>query len=228
MRSATTTSTLALLFVSSALLAALGTTSLRAQTGISVNGDRVITGGVSCPDGQSLVGFLSDGTPQCVCGPGRTQCTTCTDLETDNQNCGACGNVCANDVACVDGLCRACDVAAQDCPSPGDACYYAASTPGSTLCAPPVDEPGTQGDACSFLNGCDEGLACLLPNDPSTPTGSVCTSFCDPARTFPQTGDAFCATQIAAGARCVRLADFYVDVTAADRVAICVGAEFVP
>jgi hypothetical protein len=40
------------------------------------------------------------------CAPGYTQCSlTCVDLETDPKNCGACGNVCPPQVACVDGVC---------------------------------------------------------------------------------------------------------------------------
>jgi hypothetical protein len=42
----------------------------------------------------------------CTCSPGPTNCNgACVDLQTDNNNCGSCGNVCIGFEHCIDGDC---------------------------------------------------------------------------------------------------------------------------
>jgi hypothetical protein len=52
--------------------------------------------GQTCVDGECVCPA-----PLSVCGPGHFGCF---DLQTDRDNCGACGNSCG-DAACVDGRC---------------------------------------------------------------------------------------------------------------------------
>ena len=41
-----------------------------------------------------------------VCMPGTTQCGQgCADLHFDNRNCGACGNACGANQACIGAMC---------------------------------------------------------------------------------------------------------------------------
>jgi hypothetical protein len=42
----------------------------------------------------------------CTCSPGQTNCNgTCVDLQTNNNNCGTCGNVCPSGATCSGGQC---------------------------------------------------------------------------------------------------------------------------
>jgi hypothetical protein len=201
---------------------------LLGQGGISVNGDQVLTGDVQCPAGQTLTGFLSNGTEVCACGPGLTQCTTaCTDLRADPLNCGACDKECSAGTLCVDGRCRGCDVFTQDCATEGETCYFIPSI-ATSVCATAFGT-GTQGDACEFINSCAEGYICFLPNDVENPTGPACARTCDADRTFPVTPNEFCSSEVGAGSRCVRAPDFYADIgDEASDIAFCVGAEWFP
>jgi hypothetical protein len=69
--------------------------------------------GVTCQSEQVCRAFPSgvgtDGGPgwacTAACGPGQTDCFgTCTDVESDPNNCGTCGNVCASGI-CAAGVC---------------------------------------------------------------------------------------------------------------------------
>lgn len=71
----------------------------------------------------------SDGTEQVcgneTCGEGEDCCGfVCISVDTDVDNCGACGNVCATDESCVDGECTcgnsACNLGERCCPSGGN------------------------------------------------------------------------------------------------------------
>ena len=202
---------------------------LHAQSGISVEGKKVLVGDVACPAGQSLIGFSTDGSEHCICGPGLTQCTSsCTDLASDSQNCGACENDCPVGVPCREGRCRECEVFSQDCSDPGAACYF--FPPGGfSACAVPIfNGTGQQGEACTFANECAPSFGCVLPDDVSNPAGFECALFCDPMMTYPSDADTFCASQVGAGFRCVRITDLYSDIEDAEDVAFCVGPEWFP
>ncbi len=59
------------------------------------------TNGSQCP----APGVCANG--RCFCGAGILWCgTRCLDGAYDNQNCGACGVVCAAGQACVGSICR--------------------------------------------------------------------------------------------------------------------------
>lgn len=87
---------------------------------------------------------------------------------------------------------RICDVFLQDCEG-GFTCFldYFIS-PYFTFCAfsviepdPPdgcgtgLGRPGLQGECCSYVNTCDTGYGCTLPNGPAI-DHYVCALFCDP------------------------------------------------
>jgi len=79
---------------------------------------------VGCPPGQT----------NCAGGPGQPQCV---DLQTDSNNCGACGNVCPQGATCGGGQCS--------CPS------------GTTLCGSICLDTTCQGGSAPFATvcGCD-------------------------------------------------------------------------
>ncbi len=87
--------------------------------------------GKKCSAGQ----VCSNGT--CSCGSAGAQCTgtqiccpagspsaTCVDKNTDNKNCGYCGNQCQNNGACVNGLCPTanCGPGGTPCPTGQQCC----------------------------------------------------------------------------------------------------------
>ena len=88
--------------------------------------------------------------PTTLCG------STCCNLATDVNNCGACGNTCAAGQSCVSGACR------LVCPSGQTAC-------GSTC----VDTNSNGANCGSCGNNCGTGNACI---------GGVCTPRCDAPR----------------------------------------------
>ncbi len=74
-----------------------------------------------------------------------------------------------------------CDPLLQNC-APGEGCFLDILS-GDSICATPVpnmgaETPGTQGDLCSFLNSCEVGYNCSLPESPGEMV-DVCAFFCD-------------------------------------------------
>ncbi len=58
--------------------------------------------------------------PNCACSSGETSCSgTCTNPQSDNANCGVCGNVCPEGTTCLNGSCEACPAGTMLC---GGAC----------------------------------------------------------------------------------------------------------
>src|SRR5882762_2664453 len=52
-----------------------------------------------------------------LCGPGQMDCGGCVDLQTDPNNCGACGHVCAAGDVCIAGTCTPKTVASSCLPT---------------------------------------------------------------------------------------------------------------
>ena len=95
------------------------------------------------------------------CSQGETCCKgTCANLETDGQNCGICGNVCATDL-CVHGACD-CLGAQVNCPA-SCACSARRNNVG-TACVFGSTQVG-----CNSDQVCDLGSVCLVTNVCSFP-----------------------------------------------------------
>lgn len=80
-------------------------------------GDRVIDRGEECDDGNTIGGDgcsatctsegPTDGGMTDGCAPGEVLCDDrCSDTQTDNINCGACGEFCELDETCIAGMCQ--------------------------------------------------------------------------------------------------------------------------
>jgi hypothetical protein len=84
----------------------------------------------------------------CACNSGLMQCpgsTVCRDLMTDVDNCGRCGNACADGLECSAGRC-VCSGAAEECPA------------GSGVCV----NTQTNGQNCGECgNACVGGMMCM-------------------------------------------------------------------
>jgi hypothetical protein len=91
--------------------------------------------GHGTPPGQGGTPPGQGGTPpgQVACPPGLTLCAgLCYDLQTDNCNCGACGNICAGSGlgrCCENGICTTGGL--SDCPLPPDPDYCQVGVPPS-------------------------------------------------------------------------------------------------
>ncbi|KAF7512258.1 hypothetical protein GJ744_001826 [Endocarpon pusillum] len=127
--------------------------------------------------GAECTSLAAKGTGPCyVCGPLKTSTTqqlckgACVETNTDNKNCGSCGNVCPSDTACRSGVCRPlsnCNNAEvcgfTPCGGPGQYCW----------CQP--DETGA--GFCNIPGLCSDFTDCTTFNDCPVP-GSVCLSTC--------------------------------------------------
>ena len=160
--------------------------------------------GIACPSGQSCTqGVCSGSLAPCLAGRIDAYCDLdagtsllccpgggCTDVETDSQNCGYCGQPCQSGLTCAAGQCLALScgaaTAGQSCVGPdggtglccGTACEAVASDPANcggcgTTCATGEScvgghcgfdqcTPSLQGDPCHFVTqfGTQPGLCC--------------------------------------------------------------------
>lgn len=80
-------------------------------TNLLTNASHCGTCGNACGDGRRCIGGVcalmpEAGTLEIVCRLGQTACSgTCTDLESDEFNCGACGRACPSGRVCIEGAC---------------------------------------------------------------------------------------------------------------------------
>lgn len=131
-----------------------------------------------CTGGKICTGTLPN--TQCTCPSGQTDCSgTCKDLQTDESNCGMCGNVCASGYGCLAGTCTAC---------PGGTCTSCTDDHGcpfKTKC-----ESGLCFGHCIDHTGCSDDQLCI---------NSVCTS--EPSSGADQTAkDTYCRNTYDGGA----------------------------
>jgi hypothetical protein len=119
------------------------------------------------------------------------------------------------------GVCQpTCNVLAQDCPS-GENCYLK-PTAAQSFCAAPAAEVGRQGDPCNFVNSCDTGHACVLPDQ--TATHLQCAFMCDATGGPPS-----CADGPGSEFTCVQMNEFFADVDGVeDRIGLCVDCSQFP
>ena len=132
-----------------------------AETTGGAGGSPPAAGGPSASGGSGSVSPAggSAGSPA-ACGAGQVECSgTCTSLEVDNANCGACASACALGQSCSGGGCT-CSGGGVDC---GAGCVDTLTD--ATNC-------GTCGNACSSGQSCVEGACQCLSGL------SACTSGC--------------------------------------------------
>lgn len=135
-----------------------------------------------CAGRRSAGGFCG------ACDPGLAECPTgCADLETDFDNCGACGNACAVGQACVAGACACspgicpddgcCDPGSQACVAVGAACGAAGTVCAVGGCAACGDagQPCCAGASCGAGLTCADG-GCRLPFGASCEANADCAS----------------------------------------------------
>jgi hypothetical protein len=166
---------------------------------LTVSGSRTANAVTIChyppgnPGNAQLTKVSSQSVPQhvaehgdVVCAAGNTTCCVtperaCTDLESDPDNCGSCGNVCASGT-CVDGECAdaevrgACDAdvpcgAPVGCGDGSGVCNCWVKADGSGGFCGPFDACGNH-PPCDELGACPDGLACIA---------NCCGRLCYPA-----------------------------------------------
>jgi hypothetical protein len=153
----------------------------------------------------------------CSGGVCKLICTANPDTCPGNDSCALYSDIFEHSAG---GLCEpGCDLFGQDCTN-DETCYILLGSEGyPTVCAPATPEPdtanggcaaveltrpGLQGECCSFINTCDTGYGCVLP-DPLG-SGLVCGRFCDPTGTL---GTDDCSSVLGAEYFCVSIRDFY-------------------
>ena len=122
------------------------------------------TSGSSCASGNCVGGVCT------ACSAGLTSCGgTCDNLQTDQNNCGACGNVCTSGQTCTAGACVTTQQPAGSACSANNQCLSSVCGVNGTgiCCATACITGGTCGaTACSASGG-----ACVYP-----PSGTACTA----------------------------------------------------
>jgi Putative metal-binding motif len=100
-----------------------------------------------------------------------------------------------------------------------EACYYDFINHSYACATPFGNPPGQQGDACMFVNGCDQGFGCTLCIPPGCNQGElVCAAFCDP-------NGSDCAT----GETCLLYNQYWGNVDPVpDDFGMCVPNEIIP
>jgi hypothetical protein len=109
----------------------------------------------------------------------------CTDLNNDDNNCGACGNACAPGLGCRDGECSDCRRSGEsctggDCCSAFDYCYDFGTVKVCATCFPPNE---VCGDTCCDSSEvcCHDGSYCSALRDDAN--CGACGEACDPGFT---------------------------------------------
>jgi hypothetical protein len=185
-------------------------------------------------DGATCMGYLTCQAGACACPPGQLCGGACVDLQTSSANCGACGNQCADGLACSGGACfcprttcgEACVDTGNDaahCGACGHACPQngvcqagqCACPPALSLCgdacvdtSSDTSNCGVCGHACPQNGVCQAGQCACPPA--LTLCGDACVDTSSDASNCGACGAA-CAGQCTKGA-CVVCAtvDLYV------------------
>ena len=143
------------------------------------------------PKHAQLIDVASQAVPQhvaqhadVVCGAGSSTCCVtpehaCTDLESDPENCGSCGNICPAGATCEQGECVGCTGCDLDMPCG----FPVACGNGSGNCWVKADRSGC---FCGVFDSCDNHPPCDL--DDSCPLGLTCVENCCGRLCYPPCG----------------------------------------
>jgi hypothetical protein len=151
---------------------------LRALAALSLLGATSFGLAAGCSEGQSVVGG--------ACAAGYTQCgNQCIDLDSDPENCGACGSSCPAGIACAFGGCTSGadaqkpdagdagpDSASPDALASGDASGDVAESRGSQTDGPATDGPATHDGPQSDGPGNDGPSSDAAPPDAAPSDGA--------------------------------------------------------
>jgi hypothetical protein len=90
-----------------------------------------------------------------ICAEGDSDCCgpVCTNLETDADNCGTCGNACEAGASCVDGAC----ITPVCGPFQGTGCYWMENFSGNFCWVPSPFGFPSDISTCQFLDSCGAG-----------------------------------------------------------------------
>ena len=142
-------------------------------TNIDTDPDNCGYCGNVCPTNDSCIGAVCTPSTSCNGGPvctGGEQCcpSGCTNVNTDPDNCGSCGNACVPGGACAGGACQTCNGGPlcagvdQCCPS---GCVNTTSDPNNCGSCGNVCAKGDScvGGSCQTSPVCGSGPACVSP-----------------------------------------------------------------
>lgn len=144
-----------------------------------------------CCPGATCQGGNKHRTGTCICKESTTLCSDkCVNLNTDNENCGACGNPCQPQTTCTDGVClgdgpQGCRGGfgySDDLPScpMAQSCYCTIDIENDTICAE-LFTPDSFCAVCTNNAGCGEGYACIKSTDCvlcGSQGGTACVPLC--------------------------------------------------
>jgi hypothetical protein len=115
----------------------------------------------------------------CVCLPANLCGGACVDKQTNNFNCGSCGNRCAVGTACSGGMCINITSDPNNCGAPGQRCVAPDSTCCNGVCVDVNTDPNNCGQCGNVVNITNDPFNCGSCGN-VCPSGLCCNGVCCP------------------------------------------------